>query len=130
VPFTGTARIVFEEVTAERVVLRLENRRTVQNHIRGVHATASALLGETATGFALGLHLPDQKLPLLRSMKIDYTRRAQGGLRAEAYITAEQREALEREPKGEVTVAVKVTDETGAAPMECEYVWAWVPKKR
>jgi hypothetical protein len=35
-----------------------------------------------------------------------------------------------RAPQGPMTVAVQVTDETGAAPMECEYVWAWVPKKR
>lgn len=130
VPFTGTAGILFEEVTLERVVLRLDNRRRVQNHIHGVHAAAAALLGETATGFAVGINTPDDKLPLLRSMKIDYTRRAEGGLRAVATLTAEQREAIEQQPKGDVTVAVLVTDDKGTAPMECEFVWAWVPKKR
>ena len=33
VPFTGTARLVYEEVTAERVVVSIANRRPVQNHI-------------------------------------------------------------------------------------------------
>jgi acyl-coenzyme A thioesterase PaaI-like protein len=130
VPFTGTAQVVFEEVTVERVVLRLANTRRVQNHINGVHAAAAALLAETATGFAVGLNLPDDKLPLLRTMKLDYTRRADGGLRAEAHLTEEQREALVQQPKGDVTVAVKVTDASGAAPMECQFVWAWVPKKK
>ena len=36
----------------------------------------------------------------------------------------------EGEPKGEVTVAVKVTDEAGIEPIQCEFVWAWVPKEK
>ena len=28
------------------------------------------------------------------------------------------------------TVPVTVTDETGAEPIKCQMVWAWVPKKR
>lgn len=130
VPFTGTAQVVFEEVTVERVVLRIANTRRVQNHIGGVHAVAAALLAEGATGFAVGLSLPDDKIPLLRSMKLDYTRRADGGLRAEAHLTAEQREAFALQPKGDVTVAVTVTDASGSAPMECQFVWAWIPKKK
>jgi hypothetical protein len=31
--------------------------------------------------------------------------------------------------KGEVRVAVTVTDEAGIEPIECEFVWAWVPKE-
>jgi hypothetical protein len=29
--------------------------------------------------------------------------------------------------KGEVTVPVTVTDEAGVNPVECEFVWAWIP---
>ncbi|XXT24678.1 hotdog fold domain-containing protein [Sorangium sp. So ce429] len=130
VPFTGTAGIQFDEVTSERVALRLANGRKVHNHIGGVHAAAAGLLAETATGFVVAVNLPDDKLPLLRSMKVDYKRRAQGGLRAVATLTPEQRRSLEDQPKGDVTVAVTVTDESGATPMECEFVWAWVTKGR
>ena len=45
-------------------------------------------------------------------------------------VTAEQRALLAREPKGEVTVAVTVTDEAGIEPIQCEFVWAWVPKEK
>ena len=31
--------------------------------------------------------------------------------------------------KGEVSVKVQVTDATGIEPLECEMIWAWVPKK-
>ena len=32
--------------------MRLENRKKVRNHIGGVHAAATALLGESVTGLA------------------------------------------------------------------------------
>ncbi|KYF93618.1 MULTISPECIES: hotdog fold domain-containing protein [unclassified Sorangium] len=128
VPFTGTAGIQFEEVGPDRVALRLANGRRVHNHIGGVHAAAAGLLAETATGFVVAVNLPDDKLPLLRSMKVDYTRRARGGLRAVATLSPEQRQAFLDQPKGDVAVAVTVTDEGGASPMECEFVWAWVTK--
>ena len=44
VPYVGTSRLVIEEMTTERVTAIIANRRRVQNHIRGVHATAMALL--------------------------------------------------------------------------------------
>ncbi|WP_437593772.1 hotdog fold domain-containing protein [Sorangium sp. So ce1000] len=128
VPFTGTAGIQFDEVRTDRVAIRLANGRRVRNHIGGVHAAAAGLLAETATGFVVAINLPDDKLPLLRSMKIGYTRRAQGGLRAVATLTPEQRQSFLDQPKGDVAVSVTVTDESGASPMECEFVWAWVTK--
>ena len=129
VRFAGTAGLDFEVVTPTLVVIRLANRPKVQNHIGGVHAAAMALLAETATGFAVGMNVPDDKLPLLKSMSIDYVRRAQGGLRAAAKLTPEQIDALRSQPKGDVLVAVEVKDESGAEPIRCAMTWAWVPKK-
>jgi acyl-coenzyme A thioesterase PaaI-like protein len=129
VPFLGTARLKFEVVTPERVVVSVKNRRRVQNHIKGVHAAAMALLAETATGFAVGLNLPDDKLPLIKSMKVEYLKRSQGDMRAVAELLPEQIVALRNEPKGEVTVPVTITDQSGEAPIACEMVWAWRAKK-
>ncbi len=129
VPFVGTAGLKYEEVSTERVVVSLANRRRVQNHIHGVHAAAMALLAETATGFVVGLNLQDDKVPLIKSLHVDYKRRAQGSLRAVATLDVEQRERLAREPKGEVLVPIVVTDESGESPIVCQMVWAWVTKK-
>ncbi len=126
----GAAGLSFEELSAERVVVSIRSRRNVQNHIAGVHAAAMALLAETATGFCVGMSVPDDKLPLIKSMHVDYQRRAQGGLRAVAQLTAEQREQILTLEKGEVRVAVTVTDESGREPIAAEMIWAWVPKKR
>lgn len=130
VPFVGTAGLVVEELSPERAVVRVANRRRVQNHIHGVHAAAMALLAETATGFVVGMNVPDDKLLVVKSMKIDFKTRATGGLRAVATLTPDQRELVQRAEKGEVHVAVTVTDEEGKQPVVCELVWAWLPKKK
>ena len=97
VPFLGTAGMQFEQVTPQRVVVSVANKRKVQNHIKGIHAAAMALLAETATGFVVGMNLPDDKLPLLKSMKINYVRRSSGDMRAVAELTPHQKkEAIAR----------------------------------
>jgi hypothetical protein len=89
-----------------------------------------ALLAETASGFVVGMNLADDKLPLIKTLKVDYVKRTQGDMRAVATLSAEQMQLIEREPKGEISVAVLVTDESGEEPIRCEMIWAWVPKKR
>jgi acyl-coenzyme A thioesterase PaaI-like protein len=128
--FAGTSGLVFEEVSHERVVVHIPNRPKVQNHIKGVHAAAMALLAETATGFAFGMHLPDDKLPLIKSLKVEYKKRSKGDMRAEARIDAADIARMHRDEKGDVLVPVTVTDESGESPIVCEMIWAWVPKKR
>ena len=130
VPYVGTSGLRYEEITPSRVVVSIRNRRKVQNHIKGVHAAAMALLAETATGFVVGVNLSDDKLPLIKSLHVDYKRRSVGDMRAEATLTDEQIALIQREPKGEVTVPVVVTDESGEQPIQCQMVWAWVSKKK
>jgi len=129
VPLVGTAGLRYEELTPERVVVSIRNRRAVQNHIKGVHAAGMALLAETATGFAVGMNLPDDKLPLIKSLKVDYVKRTKGDMRAVATLTKEQIHLIRTTPKGEVLVPVLVTDESGEEPIRCEMLWAWVSKK-
>lgn len=128
VPFTGTAGLDFVALTPSQSDIRIANRRPVQNHIQGVHAAAMSLLAETATGMVVGMNVRDDCLPLCKSMRVDFKKRATGALRAEARLSEAQRHSMATEPKGEVTVAVVVTDEAGVNPVECEFVWAWIPK--
>jgi acyl-coenzyme A thioesterase PaaI-like protein len=79
VHFVRTAGIRFEALTEERAVAVIANRRKVQNHIATVHAAAVALIGETATGAVFGMSVPDDKYPILKSMRINYIKRSRGG---------------------------------------------------
>lgn len=130
VPFVGTSGLRYEEITANRVVVSVRNRRRVQNHIKGVHAAAMALLAETATGFVVGVNLSDDKLPLIKSLHVDYKRRTVGDMRAVATLSDEQVALIRAEPKGEVLVPISVTDESGEEPIQCQMLWAWVSKKK
>lgn len=130
IKFAGTAKVRIDALEFERSQLTLKNRRRVQNHIGSVHAAATALLGESATGFLIGMHVPDDKIPLLKSMHVDYVKRSDGDLTAVATLTPEQINAMRTTDKGDVNVAVTITDSKDNQPVECRFVWAWVPKKR
>jgi acyl-coenzyme A thioesterase PaaI-like protein len=129
VKLAGTVGLDILETDGKRVVYRQRNRRKAQNHIGGVHAAATALLAESASGFIVGINLPADKLPLIKNMNINYVKRSTGDIQAVASLTDEQIELLHSEPRGEVLVKVEVTDAVGIVPVECEMLWAWVPKK-
>jgi hypothetical protein len=88
-----------------------------------------ALLAESCTGFIVGINLPGDKLPLIKSMGLNYVKRATGDMVAVASVTDEQIALMQTADKGEINVKVVVTDATGIAPVECEMIWAWVNKK-
>ena len=127
VPFTGTAGLDFIEMTSGRVEIGIKNEKKVQNHIGGVHASAMNLLAETATGMVVGMNVRDDCIPLAKELKMAFKKRATGALRAVAVLTPEQRAALQASDKGELNVSVVVTDDTGISPVECEFIWAWIP---
>ena len=129
VKLAGTTGIEVLSTDGKSVTYRQKNRRKAQNHIGSVHAAAMALLAESSTGFIVGINLPGDKLPLIKSMHLNYVKRATGDMMAVASLTDEQIALMQTQPKGEVNVAVKVTDSTGIVPLECEMIWAWVPKK-
>ncbi len=130
VPYVGTSGLLYEEISSERVIVSIRNQHKVQNHIKNVHAAAMALLAETATGFVVGINLPDDKLPLIKSLKVDFYKRTQGDMRAVATLMPEDVARITTEPKGELWVPVTVTDESGNEPIKCEMLWAWVPKAK
>ncbi len=130
VPMVGTAGVRYDVVSPEQVVCTIKNRRNMQNHIGSLHAVAMALLAETATGFVVGVNLPDDKMPLIKSLKMEYKKLAKGDMKAVATLTDAQRQQIINEPKGEVLVPVVITDASGNSPVEAEMLWAWVPKKR
>ncbi len=130
VKFTGTAGVVVESLDTHRCVVTLPNRPRVQNHIGSVHAVAVALITESATGYVVAMNIPDTAVPVIKTMKLDYTKRAKGDMRAEAMLTEEQIKQIRTQEKGEVTVAVTITDAEGKEPVEAEMVWAWTPKRR
>lgn len=130
VPMVGTANIRYLEVTSNKVVVHIENNRNMRNHIKQVHAAAMALLAETATGFVVGMNVSDDQLILIKSLHVDYKKPTKGAMTATATLTDEQISHIRNTEKGELLVPVTVVDETGTSPIECQMLWAWIPKKK
>ncbi len=130
IKFAGTAGIRVEQLDFQQARLKLYNRGKVQNHIGTVHAAATALLGESASGFLLGMHMPDDKIPLLKSMQIRYLKRSTGALTAEARLDDSQISLIRSAEKAEVEIRVLIKDQLGVEPVEAVYLWAWIPKPK
>ncbi|MEP4890523.1 MAG: DUF4442 domain-containing protein [Aliiglaciecola sp.] len=128
VKLAGTAKVEILRTDGKSVTFLQKNRRKVQNHIGTVHAAAMALLAESASGFIVGINLPGDKLPLIKTMNLNYVKRCQGDITVEASLSEEQIALMQQEPKGEVNVKVTITDGVGIVPLEAEMIWAWVPK--
>ena len=130
VPMVGSANIRYLEVSHAKVVVKIENHRAMQNHIGQVHACAMALIAETATGFVTGMNVPDSCIMLIKSLKIDFKRPTKGAMTATATLTDDQQKLMQSTEKGETLVSVRVTDESGEEPIQCEMLWAWVSKSQ
>jgi acyl-coenzyme A thioesterase PaaI-like protein len=129
VKLAGTTGIEVLRTDGKSVTYRQKNYRKVQNHIGSLHAAAMALLAESTTGFIVGINLPGDKLPLIKTMQLNYVKRSTGDLIAVASLTDEQITLMQTTEKGEVNVQVIVTDSAGIEPLKCEMIWAWVSKK-
>ena len=132
VPYVGTTGIVYEEVTPNKLVVSLDNKKGVQNHIGTVHAVAVTLLAETATGFILGINLPSDRVLLVKSYQVNFYRPIkQGQIAAIASLTNEQRQHILNTPKGEMVIPCVIEDrnaDSNRAPITVEMTWAWIPK--
>lgn len=128
VKLAGTTGIEVLHTDGKTATYRQKNRRKAQNHIGSVHAAAMALLAESCTGFIVGINLPGDKLPLIKRMDLQYVKRSTGDMMAVASLTDEQIALMQTAEKGEVSVKVTITDETGIEPLVCEMLWAWIPK--
>ena len=130
VPFTGTSSLNFEKIEPEEVIISLKNNRSVQNHIKQVHACAMALVIETATGFVVGMNVPDDKILLIKELNLKYIKRSSGKVKATATLTQDQIEEIRKEPRGDISVPVTLTDEESKEPVKAEAIWAWREKKK
>ena len=128
VPMVGAAKLRYLEVSHDKVVVKIENHKAMQNHIGQIHACAMALLAETATGFVTGMNVPDSSIVLIKTLQVDFKRPSRGAMTATATLTAEQQQQMQHSNKGETWVAVTVTDESGDAPIQCKMLWAWIAK--
>lgn len=130
VKMVGYCGVTIHTMTHDEVSVSLANKKKTQNHIGGVHACATTLLAETATGLVVGMNVQDSCVNVLKSLHVDFVKRCEGGVRAKATLSDEQIQLIQTTEKGETVVPVHVLDAANKEIVTCEMVWAWIPKKR
>ena len=130
VPFVGTSKVHYEKVSPQEWIAHVPNKRRVQNHLGQVHAGAMMVVAESVAVTMMGMNLPPDRLPLVKSLEAKFVRRSKGKIRAVARLTDEQLHRIKTEPKGEVVIEVDLRDETGEVPAVITVVPAWTSRKK
>jgi len=128
IPFTETAGLAIETYTPTRVVVAVDDRNALHNHVGTPHAAVLSLLSETASGLVVAINVRDPALPILRSMEVGFQRLATGRLRATASLSDDEAERIRTRPVGKIAVSVSVTTTDDAASAGATMHWAWLPR--
>jgi len=85
-PYFGSIAPRIEVLEAGRCVVRLRQRRSIQNHIRSVHAIAMCNAAELAGGMATEVTIPASMRWIPKGMSVRYLKKALGVLQATARV--------------------------------------------
>ena len=80
VPYSGSISPQVIEIEKGKSTIRLKEKWFVRNHLKSVHAIALANLGELASGLAMLSALPPNSRGIVRSINIEYLKKARGVL--------------------------------------------------
>ncbi|HQW76409.1 MAG: DUF4442 domain-containing protein [Xanthomonadales bacterium] len=87
-PYFGSIAPSIEALEAGRCVVRLRQRRSIQNHIGSVHAIAMCNAAELAGGMATEVTIPASMRWIPKGMSVRYLKKALGVLHATARVPA------------------------------------------
>ncbi len=85
-PYFGSISPRIEVLEAGRCVVRLRQRRSIQNHIGSVHAIAMCNAAELAGGMATEVTIPSSMRWIPKGMSVRYLHKAFGELHATARV--------------------------------------------
>ncbi len=104
-PYFGSVKPVFEELEKGRCVISMKKRRSVQNHIKSVHAIAMCNISELAAGTMLECSIPRNMRWIPSGMAVEYLKVAKTDL-----IAVCELQNVNWEATTELPLTVNVTD--------------------
>ena len=119
IPFNRPHRFSVEEITSERVVVRIPYRKSNLNHLKGIHACALTTASEYSSGLLILRHLgtADYRL-IMKSLTSTYHYQGKEAINAifelsEADVNSELIPKLEKEGVVDLTAEIKAFDLSG-----------------
>jgi acyl-coenzyme A thioesterase PaaI-like protein len=129
IPYTGSISPRVDVLSSGHAEIVLKDVRAVRNHLDCVHAIALANLGEFATGLSVVTKLPPAARAILKSIDVEYLKKARGTLRAIAdfseNIFSEGSEIVQKS----VEVTGNIFDSSGECVSKVKAVWVVGPRK-
>lgn len=116
----------FVELSAGHAVVTLRKRRSITNHLGGVHAIALCNLAELAGGIMTEASVPTTHRWIPKRMSVEYLKRADGLLRAQARFG---RTPVYGSEGFELPAECEVTDATGEAVFRAT-ITMWVSPRK
>lgn len=113
IPFNNLHKFKFIELSDKKTLLKLPYIKANKNHLGGIHACASATLGEYPAGLTLIKRFGSSKYRLVMSkMQADYIKQAKEELYGIVEIEEEEFERIETElqeqDKSEITIVTTI----------------------
>ena len=122
IPYTGTVHPRVVELRAGYARVQMDDRRAVRNHLRSIHAIALMNVAELTTGLAFSYALPSDARFILKSLSIEFTKKARGELTAECSC-----EVPDSSVRQEHRVESVVRDSAGDVVARAHAVWLLGP---
>ncbi len=117
-PYTATIDARVQELRSGYARVELRDRPAVRNHLGSVHAIALANLAEETTGLAMLSSLSPGLRGIIKSLHVDYLKKARGTLNAVC-----EAPPLQGEDRREYEVRTDICNEAGEVVAQGIAVW-------
>ncbi len=124
-PYFGSVKPVFEELKEGRCVISMKKRRSVQNHIKTVHAIAMCNISELAAGTMIEGAIPRHLRWIPKTMTVDYLKVALTDLRAVCEL-----QDIDWETTSDLPLTVNVIDTNDVVVFRAVITMYVSPKKK
>lgn len=106
-PYTGTIRAIVTNLIPGLCITEMKDRRSIQNHLRTVHAIALCNLCEMTMGLMVDATIPSHLRWIPRGMNVQYVKKARGKLSGRSWIDPDAFSP------GDIFIPVEICDMSG-----------------